>query len=127
MGNCCKRGRFHYRSSEESWAPDCSRSMSSMDHLSADLVIEHATVINRQRLTFSVTEKNVRRSHVPTPVLVDSGNVRLRGFFIVEELITPSLLLCDREICRLDVHRIGWIRDLVEPKLGTKLPGPREL
>ena len=30
-----------------------------------------------QRLTFSVAEKDIGRAHVPTPVLVDSGNVWL--------------------------------------------------
>lgn len=101
--------------------------MSSTGRLSIDLVRKRETVVDHQILTFSVTEKDVGWSHVPTPVLVNSGNIRLRRLFIVERLITPFLLLRDREIGRLNIHRIVWIRDLVKPKLGTKLPRPRKL
>lgn len=77
--------------------------------------------------TFSVTEKDVGRGHIPTPVLVDSGNIRLRRLFIVEQLIAPFLLRRDRDIRRLDIHRIVRVRDLVKPKLRTILPCPRKL
>lgn len=80
-----------------------------------------------QRLTFSIAEKDVGRGHVPTPILVKGGNVWLKRFLIVEQLITPYLLLRDRVIGRHDVHWIIWIRDLVIAKLGTILPRPREL
>jgi len=74
------------------------------------------------RLTFSVTEKDVGRTHVPTPVLVDGRNVRLTRVRIVEHPIAPGLLLRERVIGRFDIHQVIWIRDLVIPKLGTKLP-----
>ena len=92
-----------------------------MDHLSTILFRkgEQGLVIG---LTFSVTEKDVGRTHVPTPILVDSRNVRLARVRIVEHPIAPGLLLRERVIGSLDVHRIIWIRDLVIPKLGTKLP-----
>jgi len=92
-----------------------------MGHLSTILFRrgEQGLVI---RLTFSVTEKDVGRTHVPAPVLVDGRNVRLTRVHIVEQPIAPGLLLHEREIGSLDVHRIIWIRDLVIPKLGTKLP-----
>jgi hypothetical protein len=79
------------------------------------------------RVIFSITEKDVGRAHVPAPVLVDSGNVRLTRVRIPEQPIAPGLLLRERMISRLDVHRIVWIRDLVIPKLGTILPRPRVL
>jgi hypothetical protein len=101
--------------------------MSSMDHLNTDPVKKRATVADYKRLTLAVTEKDVGRGHVPTPVAVNGGNIRLRRLLTVERLITPFLLLCDREVRRLDVHRIIWIRDLVKPELGTELPRPREL
>ena len=82
---------------------------------------------DHQKLTFSIAEKDVGRIHVPAPVLVDSGNVWLTRIRVVEGLITQGLLLCDREICRRDVHWIVWVRDLVKPKLGTILPRPRVL
>jgi len=92
-----------------------------MGHLSTILFRkgEQGLVI---KLTFSVTEKDVGWIHVPAPVLVDGGNVRLTRVRIVEHPIAPGLLLRERVICSLDVHRIIWIRDLVIPKLGTKLP-----
>jgi hypothetical protein len=101
--------------------------MSSMDRLNTYSIRKHAMAVNHRGLTLSVAEKDVGRGHVPTPVLVNSGNVGLRGFFIVERLITPLLLLRDREIRGFDVQRVVWVGNLVKPKLGTKLPGPREL
>ena len=78
-------------------------------------------------LTFSVTEKDVGRAHVPASVLVDGGNIWLTRVHPVERPVTPVLLLCERVICRLDVYWIACIRDLVEPELGTILPRPRVL
>ena len=82
---------------------------------------------DHQRLTFSITEKDVGWTHVPATVLVDSGNVRLTRVHIVEQLITPVLLLRERGVGRHDVYRIVWICDLVISKLGTVLPRPRVL
>jgi len=85
------------------------------------------TGADHQVLTFSVTEKDVGRAHIPTPVLVDGGNVWLTRIRTAKHLITPGLFLKERVILRLDVYRIVWIRDLVEPELGAILPRPRVL
>ena len=85
------------------------------------------TGADRQMLTFSITEKDVGRAHVPAPVLVDGSNIWLTRVHAIERPITPVLFLRKRVIRRLDVYRIVWIRDLVKPELGTILPRPRVL
>lgn len=97
-----------------------------MGRLDANLV-RSATRADHQTLTFSVAEKDVGGRHIPAPVLVDSGNVWLTGIHVVERLVTPGLLLREREIGWHDVHRIVWVCDLVIPKLGAILPRPRVL
>jgi len=99
-----------------------------MGHLNTNLFRKHeqqqGLII---RLTFSVTEKDIGRSHVPAPVLINSRNVRLTRVRVVEQPIAISLEHRERVVGSLDVHRIIWIRGLVIPQLGTILPWPRVL
>jgi hypothetical protein len=83
---------------------------------------------NHRGLTLSVAEKDVGRGHIPAPVLVDGGDVWLTRVRVIERLITPGLVRRERIIIdRHDIHRIVRIRDLVIPKLGTRLPRPTVL